>query len=176
MRFALLVAAAGLLTSSALAQPADKAAGVNPAVSVVAKTQDFVTLAVQGDVLEVDSSKLALTKSDSDKIKQFAEMMIKDHTESSAELRRVLVAGRVAATPPSTLDIEHQNKLGALDKLTGAAFNKQYAATQVGAHKEAVTLFENYSKDGDNDVVKGFAAKYLPVLREHLKMAEMLDK
>lgn len=175
MRTFLLAAAAVLIGGSALAQPADKA-GVNPAVSVVAKTQDFVTLAARGDILEIESSKLALTKSENDKIKQFAEKMIKDHTETSAELRNLLASGKVPATVPSTLDIAEQSKLGTLDKLTGTAFTKQYAEIQVAAHKDAVTMFENYSQNGDNTLLKAFAAKYLPHLKEHLKMAEMLDK
>jgi putative membrane protein len=47
---------------------------------------------------------------------------------------------------------------------------------QVSAHKDAVSLFERYSKDGDNADLKAFAGKYLPHLQEHLKMAQDLDK
>jgi putative membrane protein len=47
---------------------------------------------------------------------------------------------------------------------------------QVSAHKDAVSLFERYAKGGDNADLKAFAAKTLPRLKEHLKMAEDLNK
>jgi hypothetical protein len=43
---------------------------------------------------------------------------------------------------------------------------------QVDAHKDAVDLFERYAKSGDNKDLRSFAAKHLPHLREHLKMAQ----
>jgi putative membrane protein len=39
-----------------------------------------------------------------------------------------------------------------------------------------VSLFERYAKGGDNQVLMAFAAKTLPTLRDHLKMAEDLAK
>ena len=47
---------------------------------------------------------------------------------------------------------------------------------QLAAHKDAVSLFERYAKGGDNATLKAFAAKTLPHLREHLKMAEDLTQ
>ena len=47
---------------------------------------------------------------------------------------------------------------------------------QVSAHKDAVSLFERYGKDGDNPDLKSFAGKTLPKLQEHLKMAQDLEK
>ena len=47
---------------------------------------------------------------------------------------------------------------------------------QVSAHKEAVSLFERYAKDGDNPELKSFASKTLPHLQEHLKMAQDLER
>ena len=47
---------------------------------------------------------------------------------------------------------------------------------QVSAHKDAVALFARYAKGGDNADLNAFAAKTLPLLREHLKMAQDLAK
>ena len=57
-----------------------------------------------------------------------------------------------------------------------ADFDKQYESDQQSAHKDAVSLFERYSKGGDNADLKSFAAKTLPHLQEHLKMAQDLRK
>ena len=47
---------------------------------------------------------------------------------------------------------------------------------QIAAHKDAVSLFERYGKEGDNAELKAFANKTLPHLQMHLKMAQELMK
>lgn len=178
----LLVASAVILcttaahTTAALAQSVPEKTGVNSALGIAPKTQDFVTLAAQSDMLEIESSKLALTKSDNSKTKQFAERMIKDHTQTSTELKGLVAGGKVPASLPPTLDKAHQDKLDKLTKSSGREFTREYDALQVSAHKDAVSMFERYSKEGDNPELKAFAAKHLPHLQDHLKMAQDLDK
>jgi putative membrane protein len=179
MKNALLASAALLATVAAapsFAQSIPEKTGVNQALSIAPKTQDFVTLAAQSDMLEIDSSKLALQKSDNAKTKTFAQKMIDDHTATSTELKGLLSSGKVGVSAPTTLDKTHQAKLDKLTKLQGKDFTKQYDDMQVSAHKDAVSLFERYSKDGDNPELKAFAGKTLPKLQEHLKMAQELDK
>lgn len=176
MKALLLASTAILLATSAFAQSVSEKTGVNSALGLAPKTQDFVTLAAQSDLLEIASSKLALTRSDSEKTKQFADQMIKDHTATSNELKALIAAGKVPATPPSALDKAHQTKLDDLTKLSGKMFADEYKDMQVSAHKEAVSMFERYGKDGDNPALKDFAMKALPHLQHHLQMAQDLNK
>ena len=74
------------------------------------------------------------------------------------------------------MDKAHGAKLDKLNSLSGADFTRAYEGMQVSAHKDAVSLFERYAKSGDNADLKAFAAKTLPHLRDHLKMAEDLNK
>jgi len=159
----------------AFAQSVPEKTGVNTAMGIAPKTQDFVTEAAQSDLLEIASSKLALTKSDSDKTKQFADRMIKDHTATSDELKS-LVTGKATVKLPAMMDKAHQDKLDKLSKLGGKDFTKSYNDMQISAHKEAVSLFERYGKGGDNPELKAFAAKTLPHLQQHLQMAQDLNK
>ena len=179
MKTALFASVALLAVAAAtpsFAQSIPEKTGVNQALSIVPKTQDFVTLAAQSDMLEIQSSKLALQKSGSDKTKTFAQKMIDDHTKTSAELKELVSSGKVKVSAPSALDKTHQAKLDKLTKLQGKDFTKQYDDMQVSAHKDAVSLFERYGKDGDNADLKAFAGKTLPHLQEHLKMAQDLSK
>ena len=66
-----------------------------------------------------------------------------------------------------------------LDKFVGlndADFTKQYQSDQVSAHKDAVSLFQRYAKNGDNAALKDWAGKKLPDLEHHLQMAQDLYK
>jgi putative membrane protein len=176
MKLLILASSIVFLASAAFAQSVPEKAGVNSTLGIAPKTQDFVTLAAQSDMLEIDSSKLALTKSDNAKTKQFADKMIKDHTATSNELKALVTGGKVPASLPPTLDKAHQEKLDKLNKLNGRDFTKEYDYMQLAAHKDAVSMFQRYSKEGDSADLKAFAAKHLPHLQEHLKMAQALDK
>ena len=70
------------------------------------------------------------------------------------------------------LDAEHQKKLDELKAKSGKEFDR---AMQLQAHEEAVALFSDYARNGDNPDVKAWAAKTLPHLREHLEMAKKLS-
>jgi putative membrane protein len=162
--------------SPAVAQSVPEKTGVNMAMGIAPKTQDFVTEAGQSDMLEIATSKLALTKSDSDKSKRFADQMIKDHTATSDELKGIVSGGKTNVNLPASMDKAHQDKLDRLAKLDGKDFTKRYNDMQLGAHRDAVSLFERYGKGGDNAELKAFASKTLPHLQQHLLMAQDLNK
>ena len=172
-KFIVLSTAALFLAIPAQAQSVPEKSGLNATIGVSPSTQDFVTEAANSDMLEIASSKLALSKGDT-KIKTFANKMIEDHTQTSSEVKSLVSSGKVKVELPMAMDKSHQSKLEKLSALTGADFTKEYESMQVSAHKDAVSLFERYSKGGDNADLKAFAAKYLPHLQEHLKMAEAL--
>ena len=69
--------AAFFLAIPAYAQSVPEKTGVNAAIGVSPSTQDFVTEAANSDMLEIASSKLALSKGDA-KLKSFADTMIGD--------------------------------------------------------------------------------------------------
>jgi putative membrane protein len=164
-----------VFASPAFAQSAAEKSGINSTLGISPKTQDFVTEAANSDMLEIASSKLVAAKSDG-KDKSFAEKMITDHTKTSAELKALVDGGKVTATVPPTMDKAHQDRLDKLSKLEGKDFMEEYQSMQVSAHKDAVSLFERYSKGGENAALKGWAATTLPHLQQHLKMAQDLNK
>jgi putative membrane protein len=135
--------------------------------------QEFVTKAAISDMFEIESSKLAQQHADA-KSKEFAAKMIKDHGETSTELKALVSSGKVKATLPTAMDSAHQSKIDKLKGLKGADFDREYDDMQRAAHKEGVSLFEQFSKGGDNADLKAFASKHLPHLKEHMKMAEDL--
>ena len=137
-----------------------------------ASTADFVKTAGIAGMFEIESSKLALTKSEAADIKAFADKMIHDHTLAAAELSD-LAKGKYSV--PDALDATHKDLMDQLDKLIGPDFDKLYAKVQTQAHQEAVGLFGDYSSTGEDTSLKQFAAKTLPTLQEHLDMIKAID-
>ena len=158
----ILAAGCGLLASVALAQTGAPSA------------QDFVTKVAISDMFEIQSSQLALSKQADTDTKPFAEKMVQDHQKTSTELKALVEGGKVKAALPAALDAEHQKMLNELNAKSGKDFDQTYDQIQVKAHREAVALFEAFSKSGENSELKTWAGKTLPHLKEHLSMAEKL--
>jgi putative membrane protein len=173
MKVRYLALAMVLFASSALAQGIGEKTGVNAMVGAAPSTADFVKMTAISDKFEIESSKLAAERADAAS-KSFAAKMIEDHTKTSTELKAL--ASKAGVEIPAAMDSAHQTKIDKLNGLKGGDFDKEYDAMQVDAHEDAVSLFERYSKGGDNADLKAFAAKHLPHLQEHLKMARNLRK
>jgi putative membrane protein len=124
---------------------------------------------------EIESSKLAVQKGD-DQTKTFAQQMITDHEKTSAELKALLSGGKIKATPVAALTKDHKEEVDDLAKLSGAEFKEEYFDDQVDAHEDAVDLFKRYAEGGENAELKAWAAKTLPALEHHYKMAQDLEK
>jgi putative membrane protein len=173
MRKFILIAASVMFAAAAHAQSVGERTGINSMVGAAPSTEDFVTQAAVSDMFEIESSKLAQQKADAES-KKFAAKMVTDHTKTSTELKALVQGGKVKATLPKEMDSAHKSKLDKLKGLSGADFDKEYDEMQRAAHKDAVSLFERYAKSGENAELKAFAAKHLPHLQEHLKLAEGL--
>ncbi len=140
-----------------------------------AATQQFVEKAAIGDMYEIQSSKLAQSKSQNADVKEFAEHIVTDHTKSSEELKS-LVKDMQGMEVPGKMDAKHQKMVDQLQSASGAQFDQQYKKQQIEAHQTAVQLFTGYSKSGTNDEIKSFAEKTLPTLKKHLEMAQDLPE
>lgn len=161
-------------STTAFAQSAAETTGANSLIGRAPSTEDFVAQASASDLFEIESSKLALEKGD-DATKTFAQQMITDHEKTSAELKALISDGKVAGTPATALTAEHREEVDELAQLSGAEFKEEYFDDQVDAHEDAVDLFKRYAEGGDNPELKAWAAKTLPALEHHYKMAQDMD-
>jgi putative membrane protein len=175
-KFAISVAAAALLVGGpVLAQSVGEKTGINSALDISPTTADFVKEAANSDMLEIEAAKIAENKGNAEE-KKFAAQMITDHTKTTSDLKGLVKSGDVKAEIPSTLDSSYQKKLDKLKDTKPEDFASEYDPMQVSAHKDAVSLFERYSKSGDNPKLKDWAGKTLPTLQHHLEMAQAMNQ
>jgi putative membrane protein len=140
--------------------------------SISSNDRQFVTMAAHASWAEVDTGQLAQKNGGSDAVRQFGARMVQDHGMANKELEAI--AGKLGMTPPKEPDAKHQATSKMLSALNGAAFDKAYSAQMVKDHDMTIALFEKQSKGGENAELRQFAAKQLPILREHHKMAQSL--
>ena len=193
MRSLVILAAAGLLSTSALAQsqfpptagnapvqPNTAAQGPNASKAqhtqkVSSATQQFVQKAAISDLFEIQSGQLAQQKAANDEYKQFGQMVRDDHSETTDQIK-AMASNLPGLQLPQALDAAHKQKLDKLQSLSGAQFEDQFKKDQVAGHQDAVKLFERYAQKGDQPDLKIFAQETLPKLKEHLQHAQSLPK
>lgn len=134
--------------------------------------QDFVNNAASGGMFEVQSSELALERSQNAGIQGFAQQMVADHTPNNEELKTIAEAEGL--TVPTEIMGPMAEHMEAVQAAEGEAFDAAYAEHQVAAHETAVELYQGYAEGGDNDALKAYAEKSLPVLQKHLEDAQGL--
>jgi putative membrane protein len=133
----------------------------------------YVTKAAAAGMLEVQASQTAITRASDPDVRAFAQRMVKDHTAVGDELKSL--AGKKGITVPDSLPADERAKVDKLSAMEGAKFDKAYAEEiGVKAHKEAVALFDQASKNAKDPDIKAFFTHNLPALREHLQMAQQL--
>ncbi|MBZ9936976.1 DUF4142 domain-containing protein [Mesorhizobium sp. BR1-1-16] len=162
MRSAIAAASVSLMASLAWAQSGTMSA------------QDFATTAASSDMLEIQTSNVALQKSSSAAVKEFAQMMINDHTKASSELK--MAAQKDGVTIPTAMLEKHAATVEKLNGTAAGAFDAAYIDAQVNAHKEAVALMMSYAQTGEAPALKAHAQKTAPIIQMHLQHAQQLMK
>jgi putative membrane protein len=133
-------------------------------------TATFTRTVPSANQFEIESSKLAEQKNVAADVKDFAALMIKDHTKAGEDFKAALERSQTTAsvTPSgSSLLPKDQTMLDQLEGLDGDAFQATYIVLQSQAHKQAVALFSSYALSGDDPALKEFAKKTLSMLQMH---------
>ncbi|WP_439503306.1 DUF4142 domain-containing protein [Methylophaga sp.] len=134
--------------------------------------EDFVETASAKGIAEIETARMALDEGTA-QIHEFANRMIEDHTKANNELRDIARQQDLeVADDPTLMDMA---KAMMLSIRNDESFDDAYIENQINAHEETIELFERASHS-DNDAIRAFAREKLPILREHLQMANELEE
>ena len=134
----------------------------------------FAVSAADAGLMEVQLATLALSKATSGKVKEFAQMMLDDHTKANEELKAL--AQKKNITLPTSLSDKHQKKYTKMSEKTGADFDKEYCDLMVKDHKDVVEMFKKAQENSKDPDLKAWASEKLPTLEHHLSMAERMKE
>ncbi len=184
MKFRYLLTAAGAVALAACGSEEAATEAPTEAVETATTTaaaeapaagspQQFVDQAAASDTYEVEAAKLAQENGESQKVKDFAAMMIKDHTTSSEKLKAAAAEAQPPLTVAPELAPDQQANLDALRNAAGD-FDTVYAQQQVAAHEKALALLRSYGEAGEVAPLKTFASETAQVVEGHLEQARQL--
>lgn len=135
--------------------------------------QDFIAKAAKGNREEVALGKLVAGKTKDPNVRQFAEMMVKDHSAAQNDLQQLAQSKNI--TLPEGLPDDAADLHSKLSSDTGKNLDKDYMSAMVDDHKKDVSEFQEQSQNAKDPDVKQFAAKTLPTLQKHLEKAQQID-
>lgn len=133
-----------------------------------AMDKQFVRKVAQGNLAEIQTSRLALKKSSNKRVQMIASMLIREHGVAQKDLKAVAQLHTVSL--PAQTDPMHKAEYRRLSRLSGTAFDKAYMKGQVRDHNATVALFNKELANGNETHVRSYAAKYLPGIQNHTGM------
>jgi putative membrane protein len=134
-----------------------------------AAAKDFYRMALSSGVGEVDLSQHAAANAGSPQVREFAQMLVKDHTAVNEKLRSASGI-KDAAPPPKTkaeADMVKQQK--------GQAYDRAFLDHMAKGHAKSIALYENASKNGPDEKARQLAQQTLPSLRTHAQRVQSLQ-
>ncbi|WP_133557936.1 DUF4142 domain-containing protein [Pedobacter duraquae] len=145
----------------------DKATKLTP------EETDFVQKAAVGGMMEVDAANLALQKTKNPKIKEFAQLMLADHTKANDELKSIATQKGLAL--PASYPVAEKAHMDQMKALKEDGFDRHYIKMMVDDHVKTLDLFRKAKLFGDPEL-KAFATKTLPTLEGHYRKADAISQ
>lgn len=162
--FAAMAAPCVMAAADAM-EPAPAVQSANPTPT---DAMGFVAMAGASDLYEIQSSQIALQKSQSDSVKRFAQMMIDQHTMTTQQVTTAAQSAGLTPPPPTLLPPQQKMIAQLQSASSGAAFDRLYLSQQRTAHQLALKLHSNYAKNGDTPALKQAASGAVPVVQSHI--------
>jgi putative membrane protein len=139
-----------------------------------ANVVDVLTVANQG---EVDYSQVAVEKATNASVKQFAQLMVKDHNAMIDAVKGL--ASKLNVTPAANdkvndLQKENQKDITDLNAKTGKDFDKEFMEEQVDMHQETLDLLNDLDGRTTNADLKAAIAEAKPKVQAHLDQAKAI--
>lgn len=136
--------------------------------------EDFTKEAAQGSMMEVQLGNLAMKNGQSQAVKDFGKMMVKDHSEINNELKEI--ANRKNIELPSAMSDDQQKDYDRLSKKTGKDFDDAYISLMTSDHKDDIKEFQEADTEISDADYKNFIAKTIPILQKHLNAIQDIKK
>lgn len=145
-----------------------------PPPEAKAQAMPYVTAAGQSDLFEINSSQVAVEKSQNPAVRRYAQMLIKHHQKTTAATMQAAKKAGMNPTPPEP-NPGAAASIAELQSAAPADFDRIYLAQQVPAHQAALDLHQSYGAGGDQAALRASAKKAVPIVRQHLADAQRMQ-
>lgn len=133
----------------------------------------FIVAAADGGAYEIAAARLALTHSSDRRVKEFATIMIKDHTKWGDEVMAYAKSKNI--TVPDSLSNDKKEIIKNLGEKGNDKFDVKYMDKVKKDHKNDLDAFTDAESNTKDAALKTTLGKIIPGIKHHLEMATTLD-
>jgi putative membrane protein len=141
--------------------------------SLNSQEKSFLDQAAEANNSEIRAGLLAQAQAQNPEVKAFGRLMVFDHTEVGNEAGGL--AEHLGVSLPTGVSQQAQQTMSELKKEQGASFDRTYMQAQVKDHKQVIDEFKKEASSAGNSEVGQFAKLTIPLLEQHLALAETID-
>jgi putative membrane protein len=134
---------------------------------------NFLADAIRGNVSEVKLGQLAAERGESQQVREYGDMLRKDHTKSLE--RASSLANEIGVPALTELTAQQQKQFESLQKLSGEEFDTTFLSQMVREHQSDIAKFSAQAQSGSDPEVMAFAKETLPTLQAHLQHAQSIQ-
>lgn len=134
---------------------------------------NFIKLASLSNYAEIETAKVALSKTTDSSVLSFAQLMFADHTKAQSDLKTMgtIVGFTITDT---IIDAAHAAFIAQLDTLTGRPFDSTYIQNQLTDHQATINFYTDEVKNGSQINVRAYANSNLQILQYHYELADTI--
>jgi putative membrane protein len=134
---------------------------------------DFLVAAADVRMMDMEEGSLAWRNGRSEKIKDYAEEMVRDQGMMLGHLKKMAVLRGIIL--PNDVSDERREGRKKLADLSGRKFDRKFVRAMILDHKRDLKLFKE-AVDSPDDEVSEFAELYIPVIQNNLRRAKELRR
>ena len=133
-------------------------------------SETFLKKAIEGNFAEVSMGDLAQKNGQSDDVKSYGKMLSTDH--AAANEKALDAAKGLGMNPPTEPNAKQKADYDRMSKISGAGFDKMFAAHMVADHQKDIAEYKKASKL--KDAAGEYASGQIDTLQKHLEDAKSL--
>ena len=139
----------------------------------------IAAVVVTANQVDIDAGQFAYSRSTNDKVKEFAQLMVNDHTavnKAATELVTRLKVSPQASPTSEALKSGGEKTLAHLKTLKGAAFDRAYIDHEFAYHQQVIDALDTVLIPGaTNAELKALLIKVRPAFIAHRDHAKSLQ-
>lgn len=132
----------------------------------------FAQRAYEGGYSEIYLARAVMKLTNDPSVHKFATRMIQDHSKNDAQLASI--AQRMHVTVQKKPDADAVQEAKTLRHLPKDQIAEQYLTYEENDHQKDVTGYQNEAEESNVTPLRQYAKASLPVLKQHLKLAQDL--
>jgi putative membrane protein len=132
----------------------------------------FLREAASANLMEIQLGQLAQSRASNSAVKEFGQRMVTDHTRLEQQLSSTVTRNAIELN--AQINSDHQAKVTRLQSLSGTEFDQAYMSMMIQDHQTDAAKFDQQSLTADSPQIRALAANAVPILQQHLTLAQQV--